>query len=158
KFLNHFFVGGTERQFIYVANGLDRSRFAVDVACFRREGPLVNSLKPDVSVHTYPVRGSSYSVSSVRSQLKLLQDVRRRQIDIVHTYGWYTNVFAIPASRLALRPSIIASIRDAGAYMTPAKIHALKFVCRLADRVLANSYAGRDWLMAQGVNERKIQV
>jgi glycosyltransferase involved in cell wall biosynthesis len=90
--------------------------------------------------------------------LKLLQDVRKRHIDIVHTYGWYTNVFAIPASRLAMRPSIIASVRDVGAYMTPAKIHALKFVCRLADRVLANSQAGRDWLIAQGVNERKIQV
>jgi glycosyltransferase involved in cell wall biosynthesis len=62
--------------------------------------------------------------------------------------------------RLALsrRPAIIASIRDAGAYMTPMKIRALKFTCRLADCVLANSAAGRTWLIEQGVSEKKIDV
>src|SRR5262249_49662287 len=110
KFVNHFFVGGTERQFVAVANGLDRSRFQADVACLRRDGPLVDSLKPDVAVHTYPVHGGSYTPRSLLSQLRLLKDVRRWRFDIVHAYGWYPNVFAIPASRLALRPTIIASI------------------------------------------------
>jgi glycosyltransferase involved in cell wall biosynthesis len=87
-----------------------------------------------------------------------MKDIRKRRFDIVHTYGWYPNVFAIPVSRLALRPAIIASIRDSGAYMTPAKIQALKFVCRLADCVLANSKAGRGWLVSQGVREQKIEV
>src|SRR6185503_482256 len=80
------------------------------------------------------------------------------EVDIVHTYGWYPNVFAIPAARLARRRAIIASVRDAGAYMTPAKVQALKFVCRLAHLVLANSTAGRDWLVEQGVNEQKIEI
>lgn len=156
KILNHFFIGGTERQFVYVANGLDRSRFAVDVACLRRDGPLLDALKRDMPVHTYPLQRSCYSFRSLQSQFKLMKDVR--QFDIVHTYGWYPNVFAIPASRLAFGPATIASIRDAGAYMTPAKIQALKLACALADGVLANSNAGRDWLIAQGVKERKIEV
>jgi len=158
KFLNHFSIGGTERQFVHVANRLDRSRFAVGIACMRREGPLLESLSSDMPIYTYPVRGSLYSWGSVRSQFRLMRDVRRRQFDIVHTYGWYPNVFAIPASRLAMRPAILASIRDAGAYMTDAKIQALKFVCRIADRVLANSSAGRKWLIEQGVNDEKIEV
>src|SRR5262249_12707639 len=86
------------------------------------------------------------------------RDVRKRQFDVVHTYGWYPNIFAVPAARLALRPAIIASIRDAGAYMTATKIQALKFACRLADCVLANSNAGRNWLIEQGVTGEKIEV
>src|SRR5262245_55218646 len=158
KVLNHFFIGGTERQFLYVANGLDRSRFAVDVACLRREGPLLENLSTDMTVHTYPVAGSFYTGRSVLSQFKLLKDIRSRRFDIVHTYGWYSNVFAIPASRLAFGPATIASVRDIGAYLTPAKIKALKIVCGLADCVLANSNAGRDWLVAQGVKKQKIEV
>ena len=158
KFINNFYIGGTERQFVYAANGLDRSRFAVDVACLTRKGPLIDSLSQDMQVRTYPAYGSFYSCRSILSQFRLLKDIRKRQFDLVHTYGWYPNVFAIPASRLAVRPTIIASIRDAGAYMTKAKIRALKFVCRLADCVLANSSAGRNWLIEQGVKEQKIEV
>src|SRR5207248_763800 len=55
-------------------------------------------------------------------------------------------------------PRIIASIRDTGAYLTPWKIRALKIACGLADCVLANSIAGRTWLIEQGVSEKKIEV
>jgi glycosyltransferase involved in cell wall biosynthesis len=158
KFLNHFFIGGTERQFVYVANGLDRSQFSVDIACFRKDGPLVQTLRPDMPLHTYRVRGSSYSLPSLFSQLRLLRDVRRLRFDIVHTWGWYTNVFAVPVSRLALRPAVICSIRDVGAYLTPAKLRALTWMCRLSDGVIANSYAGRNWLLEQGVTADKIEV
>ena len=109
-------------------------------------------------VHTYPVKGSFVHYKSMLSQLRLARDIRQRKIDIVHPYGFYTNVFAIPPAWLARRPALIASIRDAGAYMTPAKINALKFVCRLADCVLANSAAGRTWLIEQGVKDEKIEV
>src|SRR5262249_10776044 len=108
--------------------------------------------------HTYPVIGGFYRYTSVASQFRLTRDIRGRKIDIVHTYGWYPNIFAIPPSRLALRPAIIASVRDVGAYMTSRKIQALKFVCRLADCVVANSAAGRSWLASQGVSENKIEV
>lgn len=158
KFLNHFFVGGTERQFVQVATGLDPSRFEVEIACFKRKGPLLDALRPDMPVHIYPANGSFYNRHSLVSQLRMMQDIRKRKIDIVHPYGWYPIVFAVPPSRLAMRPRIIASIRDAGAYMTPSKIRALRFACSLADSVLANSGAGRDWLLSQGVKEKKIDV
>lgn len=158
KFVNQFFIGGTEQQFVHVANGLDRSRFAVELGCFKREGPLLDSLEPDLPVHIYPLHGSLYNWRSLVSQFRLMNDVRKRRFDIVHAWGWYPNIFAIPASRAARRPIIIASIRDAGAYMTPVKIKALKLACRLADCVVANSKAGRDWIVEQGVNEDKTVV
>lgn len=158
KFLNHFYIGGTERQFVHVANGLDRLQFDVELGCLRREGPLLDSLDPGLPIHTYPLKGTFFHYKSMLSQLRFARDVRKRRIDIVHAYGWYTNIFAIPPAWMAHRPAIIASIRDAGAYTTPAKIKALKFTCVLADCVLANSMAGRTWLLEQGVNESKIEV
>jgi len=158
KFLNNFYIGGTERQFVHVANGLDRSRFAVEAACFNDQGPLLATLKSDIPVRPYPLNGSLFSRQSVAGQFRLLKHLRNRKLDIVHTYGWYPNVFAIPASRLALRPVTIASVRDVGAYLTLGKIRALGMVCRLADCVLVNSSAGRSWLVGQGVPERKIEV
>lgn len=158
KFLNHFGVGGTERQFVYTANGLDSSRFDVEIACFLRDGPLLKKLRPEMPVRWYPVQGSFYRFRSILSQLHLAKDIRGRRIDIVHAYGWYPDVFAIPAAWLALRPVRIASVRDAGAYMTRSKIRALQLTCALADCVLANSAAGKDWLIAQGVKEQKIEV
>jgi glycosyltransferase involved in cell wall biosynthesis len=158
KFLNHFYIGGTERQFVHVANGLDRSRFDVELGCLRREGPLLQQLNLNTPVHAYSVKGGFYHYRSIRNQLCLARDIRKRQYDIVHAYGWYPDIFAIPAARLALRPVIIASVRDSGAYMTPLKIRALKCICRLADCVLANSFAGRHWLLEQGIREDKIEV
>jgi L-malate glycosyltransferase len=158
KFLNHFDVGGTERQFIHVANGLDRSRFDVKIACFRRAGPLLATLRPEMPIHRYPVEQGFHHPRSILSQLRLARDVRKAKIEIVHTYGWYPNIFGIPAGWLAARPILIASVRDAGAYLTPSKIRALRLTCALADCVLANSGAGRDWLLAQGVKQQKIEV
>ncbi len=158
KFLSNFLIGGTERQFVHVANGLDRSRFEVELACLRREGPLLDSLKADMPVTEYRVTGSFYKPSSIRKQLTLARNIRSARLDIVHTYGWNPNIFAVPAARLALRPRVLASIRDTGAYLTPWKIRALKLACHLADCVLANSMAGRTWLIEQGVSENKIQV
>src|SRR5262249_23086636 len=155
KFLNHFYIGGTERQFVHVANGLDPSRFEVEIACLNRNGPLLQILRPGMPVHLYPAKGSFYNRHSLQSQFRFAKDIRSRGVDIVHTYGWYPNVFAIPPARLAWRPKVIASIRDTGAYMTGSKIRALKLACALADSVIANSGAGREWLVAQGVKPEK---
>src|SRR5262249_21672914 len=121
-------------------------------------GPLLQTLRPDMPVLQYSAGGSFYNPHSFASQVRFARDIRRRHINIVHAYGWYPNVFCVPPARLALRPRTIASIRDAGAYLTPSKIRALKVVCSLADAVLANSVAGRDWLVAQGVKPEKVEV
>jgi glycosyltransferase involved in cell wall biosynthesis len=158
KFLNHFYIGGTERQFVHVANGLDVSRFDVEIACLHRAGPLLQSLRAEIPVHLYAARGGFYRRRSILNQLRLARDIRTRRMDIIHSYGWYPNVFAIPPARLAFRPITIASIRDTGVYLTPSKVRALKLACALADCVLANSSAGRDWLLEQKVKEEKIEV
>ncbi len=104
-----------------------------------------------------------YGVSSFReiraiaSQFLLARDIRRLGIQIVHTYGFSANVFAIPAAKLA-GASIIASIRDMGIYLSPSQRIAQRWICRFADHILVNARAIKEWLVSDGYDGERITV
>ena len=149
--------GGTETQFMTLARALDTNRFSVRFACLRRWGPFVDEL----SQRGIPL--DEYKVSTFRSPAALMQqarfarDVRRHQIDIVHTYSFYGNVFAVPPGRIAA-PVVVASVRDRGLYLTPMQLRLQRYVCRLAHRVLVNADAVKRWLAEDGVPASRISV
>jgi glycosyltransferase involved in cell wall biosynthesis len=84
--------------------------------------------------------------------------LRSQRIQIMHSYNFYANMFAIPAARMARIPVVLASIRDRGVYLTPKQKLAQKAVCRLADRILVNAESIREWLLEQGYQESRISV
>ena len=160
KFLTHFAVGGTERQFVYTAAGLDRSRFDIRVGCTAQIGPFIKEIRAlNVPIWEYPIN-SLYSYRTMRRQLKFIRDLRREQIHVVHAYGFYPNLFAIWPAALGTRSVTIASVRDMGVFTDRHKLKSLgqAMACRLADCVVANSYAVRDWLERQGLGLYDIQV
>jgi glycosyltransferase involved in cell wall biosynthesis len=65
----------------------------------------------------------------------------------------------VPPARLA-GCATIASVRDTGAFTDQVKLRTLvqKTACRLADRVIANSNAVRNWLLSLGMSEKEIVV
>jgi len=97
-------------------------------------------------------------VTAVAQQAKFARHLRRRGIQIVHAYSFYGNVFAVPPARLAGTPAVIASIRDLGLYLTPMQRLVQRHVCRLADRVVVNAQAVKDWLVGEGYDPGKIVV
>lgn len=157
-FLTDFNIGGTERQVLNLVKGLDSARFHLHLACFRRRGSLLNE------VEGIPAAFRDYEIDrfadskTVRVGTRFVRDLRKQQIQIVHTYGFYANVFAVPAARLARTPVIVASIRDLGDYLTPAQRRVQKLVCRLADCVLVNAEAIRQNLISRGYDAEKIEV
>jgi glycosyltransferase involved in cell wall biosynthesis len=160
KFLTHFAVGGTERQFVYTTAGLDRSRFDIRVACMARRGEFMKDIQAlNVPILEYPTH-SMYSYETVRRQLKFARDVRREQIHVVHAYGYYPNVFAIWPAALGTRSVTIASVRDMGVFSDRHKLRRLSqaMACRFADCIIANSNAVREWLHQQGLGRYDIQV
>jgi len=158
KFVTVFAVGGTERQVVTLAEGLDRSRFDVHLACFRRSGELLKQVTIAPSrVVEYQIQ-KLYNRQSVQERFRFARYARSHRIQIVHTYSFYANVFAIPAARLGRVPVVVASIRDTGAYVTPMQRRVQRAVCRLADRVVANADAVKDWLVGEGYDERRITV
>src|SRR5437762_3389132 len=137
---------------------LDLSRFAVRFACFNRTGrflPLLDARAIPVTQYTIK---RLYGVRTLKEQWRLANEIRRHRVDIVHSYNFYGNVFAIPAARLARAPVVVASIRSMGELYTPLQQRVQRHVCRLADCILTNADAIRQSLIAEGYDAAKITV
>jgi glycosyltransferase involved in cell wall biosynthesis len=149
--------GGTETQFMTLARSLDADRFDVRFACLRQWGPFVDELSQrGIPLREYPVT-TFLGLNAVKQQARFARDVRRDGIDIVHTYSFYGNVFAVPPGRVAA-PVVVASIRDRGLYLTPMQMRVQRYACRLADRVLVNADAVKSWLVNDGFSPSRITV
>ncbi len=154
-----FAVGGTERQFVYLAKGLNKSRFDVRIGCLSKKGEFLKDIeKMNLPVSEYPIR-SLYSPGMLHRQWSLARDLRRQDIHLVHAYGFYPNVFSVPAARFA-GCITIASVRDTGVFTSQVRLKTLsqRTACRLADRVVANSSAVRDWLVSLGIDDNHIDI
>jgi glycosyltransferase involved in cell wall biosynthesis len=149
--------GGTENQFMTLARQLDRTRFDVEFACLRRWGGFVDELiERRIPLTEYSV-STFRSVSAVRQQARLARHIRRRDVQIVHAYNFYGNVFAIPPARL-VAPVTIASIRDRAPYLTTMQKRVQRYACQFADCILVNADAVKDWLIDDGYDSSKISV
>jgi hypothetical protein len=145
--LTSFQIGGTERQAINLALGLDRDRFDLHLASIHRRGALIDEVAEFDARHaSFPIR-SLYRFGTFVQALRLARYIRRHRFQIVHTYGLYTNLFAIPAAKLAGVPAIVASIRDRGDILTGPQRWLQRQVCRLANSVLTNAEEIRDVLI-----------
>ena len=157
-FTTLFAIGGTERHVVSLADGLDYSRFELEFGCLRRSGEFLEQIQArGLTVNEYAV-ARLYGPHTVAQQIRFARYLRRRRIHIMHSYNFYPNVFAIPAARLARTPVVLASIRDTGVYLTPRQRRVQRLACRLADHILVNAEAVRQWLTAEGYDPTRISV
>ncbi|HZI94540.1 MAG TPA: glycosyltransferase [Patescibacteria group bacterium] len=157
-FVTVFDVGGTERQLVALARGLDRSRFDLRVACFKRSGVFLPELEAQgIPIINYPIR-NLHGLRTMKEQLRFARDLRRERTQILHAFNFYPNMFAIPAARLAGVPAIIATLRDMGDLWTPMQRRTQRWVCRMAHRVVANADAVREQALKEGYEPRKLSV
>ena len=149
--------GGTENQFMTLGRLLDRTRFDLEFACLRRCGPFVDELvELRIPLTEYAV-ATFRSVTAVAQQARLARHITRRNIQIVHAYNFYGNVFAIPPARL-VAPVVIASIRDCAPNLTAMQKRVQRYACHFADRILVNADAVKEWLVNDGYDPSKIVV
>ena len=158
KFVTVFECGGTERQFLNLGLALEGRGFDLRFGCLRKSGRLLEELiARNIPVDEYPLR-SLYSARCLQKQVELARDLVRQRTEIVHAYNLYGNVFAVPAARMAGVPLVIAGIRDQGVYLTPWKRRVQRMACRMADLVVVNAQAIKDWLVSDGYAPEKIVV
>jgi len=157
-FVSNFRIGGTERQFVLAAKHLDRRRFALHIGCFHRFGDFLDELAGSgLPVSEYTIH-SLYGLESMRQRLRLARYIRRHRIEVVHTYGFYPNLFAVPAARAAGARVVIASVRDSGDLWTRLQRLAQRAVLRLADHVVVNAHAVADVLAGEGYDPSRLSV
>ncbi len=158
QFLATFAMGGTERQAMNLALGLDPSRFDSRLACFRVLGDFLADIEAtQMPVAVYGI-DRLYGGKTLRQQLRFARDLRGGGIDVVHAYGFYANVFAVPTARLAGARAVVASIRDTGDHLTSAQRRVQRLACRLADAILVNAEAVKRRLVHEGYDGARISV
>lgn len=158
QFLTFFYIGGTERQVMNLTTGLDPERFDLHMGCLGKVGEfLAEAVSRNIPVSEYKIQ-TLHGPGSWYARFNFARYLHRHSIEVAHSYGFYSNLFAIPAARLARVPLVVASIRDCGETLTPMQKHAQKIFCGMADCILANAEGVRRWLVHEGYPARKIHV
>ena len=158
QLLTNFKVGGTERHVTTLARLLDPARFETHLGCFGRFGEFLEPVERHCrAISEYPIHRLP-APSTLRRQAQLARDLRRKRIAVFHAYGFWANVFGLPAARWAGVPVVLASIRDTGDHLSAGRRRLQRLVCRLADAVLVNAAAVRERLLLDGFPARKLAV
>ena len=158
--VDSFDVGGAEGQILLLARLLLESRrYNVHLACLNRRGKLhaeAESLGVG-DIPEFPLT-SFYDRNMARQLRRLRAFLREREVDVVHTEGFYTNVFGVTGAALARVPARVAFRGETGGWRTRKQNALERAVFRLASVVHANSEAVKKFLLAEGVPERRIAV
>lgn len=157
QLIGSFHEGGSERQALQLARLLKKEgRYRVHLACLDSRGVLRE--EADVTgfgeIPEFPLT-SFYNWGAFTQLRRFARFLREREIDIIHTHDFYTNVFGMPAAALARVPARIASRRETTGWRTGLQKFVERRAYGLAHTVIANAEAVRDQLVIEGVRREK---
>jgi len=155
--INGLGSGGAERQLTALVTGMDRSRFAPEVAVLEGGGRYEDELRArDVPVHVCP-RTSRFDLSQIPALVRAA-----RGADILHAWLTPGVLFGLLAGRLARVPVLVGSERGAsyarGSLAHRGLLAAEAGLLRRAHGVIANSRAGATFAATRGVPADRTHV
>lgn len=160
-FIDSFEQGGTERQVVQLARLLTESgRYRIHLACLSGEGVLRAEAERlgFADIPEFPLT-SFYDRNMFVQLRRCAALMREREIDIVETHDFYTNIFGMTAAALARRPRArIASRRETDGTKTRKQKWVQQRAFSLADAIVANAEAVKRELIRDGVAAAKIQT
>ena len=153
-----FHQGGSERQGVQLARLLSETgRYRVTLGCLDQSGVLL----PEAEAlglgeqPTFPL-SSFYDRNMLRQLRRCVALLKEQSIDVVQTFDFYTNVFGLTAAWLARVPLRIAARRETEGHRTRAQTFVERRAFQLSHLIAANSEAGRQELIRDGVRAAKI--
>ena len=161
QMIGSFNQGGSERQAVQLARLLhEGGRYNVHVACLDGAGPLRAEIEQlglgDISEFSLT---SFYDRNMVTQMRRFARYLRERNIDVLHTHDFYTNIFGMAGATFARAPVVrIASRRETGGMRSRAQKFVQHRAIGRAHAVVANSDAVRAELIAEGVSETKVKT
>jgi glycosyltransferase involved in cell wall biosynthesis len=156
-FLTGFHPGGTERQMIELIRRLDRSRFAVHVACFERSGAWLPAVDECAPVTAFPIQGFARPATLARAAA-FARWCRAKRIAVLQTCDLYANTFALPMAIVAGVPVRIGSRRELNPDKTAGQIALQRHAYRCAHAIVANSRAAARQLDSEGIPVDVVRV
>jgi glycosyltransferase involved in cell wall biosynthesis len=160
QLIDSFDQGGSELQALQLTRLLQGSgNYDLYLASLKPNGVLrreIEGLKLG-EIPSFPLR-SFYDRNAIVQLRRLAGHLRTSRIELLHTHDFYTNVFGMTAGFLARVPVRIASRRDTSGMRSDTQERAQRVAYSLAHRIVANSEAVRQKLIAERLSERKIAV
>jgi L-malate glycosyltransferase len=157
-FIDSFHQGGTERQVVQLARLLAESgRYRLHLACLNGAGVLRAEVERlgFTDIPEFPLT-SFYDRNALKQLRRFTRLLRAREIDVVETHDFYTNIFGMAGATLARTPVRIASRRESDGVRTPAQRFVARRAFARAHVVIANAEAVRQELIKDGVRADKI--
>src|SRR5437660_9660857 len=114
-------TGGAEGQLLLLARLLIESgRYGVHLACLRRHGLLLAEAERLGVGHIPEFPLTTFYDWNMATQLRRFGAfLREREVSVVHTEGFYTNVFGITGAALARVPARVAFRGETQGWRTP---------------------------------------
>ena len=149
---------GAQRHLRQLLPGFDPREVEPVLCCLLERGPLAEELEelgvPVESPGLRNIMGTRF----LRAAAGLAGLIRRRRVDLVHSYLFAANIVAPPAGLLTGTP-VITSRRDTGFWKSGRHILAHRAVNPITRKITANSRAVVDYLRRrEGVGENKIAL
>lgn len=134
---------GTENQLKGLLQNLDSSE--VEATLFTLRGEVSREHRAEIPCPIITLKVARLaSLKGATRFLALIRLLRREKYDIVSVYFDDSNLFVVPACRLAGIRNVIVNRRNMGYTHRPKIMGKLKWVNRHAAWVLANSYAVKE--------------
>jgi glycosyltransferase involved in cell wall biosynthesis len=156
--IDSFEQGGSERQAMQLLTQLHHSgQCRVHLACLQNRG----SLRAEADqlgigeIHEYALN-SFYDLNFVRQLRRLVRFIKEKEIDVVHTHCFYTNIFGMTGGFLAGARARVTSKGETDGFRSPLQKRAERIAFRLSHRVIANCLVVQNQLIREGVNPSRI--
>ena len=132
--------GGAERQFVELTKGISRVNWIEPHVCFLEDrGSGYAEELERLGVRMWNLRRSrKFDVGLL---LKIRRYVFRERIELIHSFSILAGTVATICAKTCRIPVVASTIRDAKDRDLMTSL-SIKFQARLADRFIANSYAG----------------
>jgi L-malate glycosyltransferase len=148
---------GTENQVASLIRGMDLQRFEIFAACIEDGEPL-RRLAPHAKSLLFPMQ-SVFSLNGASQILRLRGQIKRLEIDIVHTFVVRATVLGVLAAYGSRCKVILTSRRNMGHWYTPFYRSVFRVLNRMTSRVVANSEgAKRAAMEIEGLPAARIDV
>ena len=156
--IDSFEQGGSERQAMQLLTQLHASgKCRVHLACLQNRG----SLRAEADqlgigeIREYALN-SFYDLNFARQLRRLIHFIREKEIDVVHTHCFYTNIFGMTGGFLAGVRARVTSKGETDGFRTSLQKRAERTAFRMSHRIIANCLVVQNQLIREGVNPAKI--
>ncbi len=158
QLIGNLHPGGTENQAVQLVRLLvESSQYEVHLACMDASGKLREELVrlgfneiPEFRLTSF------FDFNAIKQLFRFIRLLQEREIDIIQTHDFYSNLFGMAAAALARVPVRIAARRETKGWRTPTQKFIERISYGLAKAIVANAEAVRDQLVVEGVKDEKI--